>query len=361
MTVFGRFVTKSDLMLSAEARMRKRIERGQQTQAGRQRRVVILGLPSVEAIDVIGPAEVFSLANRVIDEPAPYRLELVCCSADLWLESEVGIALRAHKTLEQEQRADEAVDTLIVASGFRSIERVDPEAVAWIQAKSPSVRRVCSICVGAFALAEAGLLDGRKATTHWGMAAQLAERYPRVKVDPTPIWVKDGNVYTSAGTSAGIDLALALVAEDLGDDVALKIAKTLVLFLRRPGGQAQFSVALQSQQPTTSSLAELCIWIGEHLHAELTVEMLADRLSTSVRTLIRTFKRELNITPAKYIEDVRLEAACRALELGLNSTDELARRCGYRSVDVLRKAFVRRMGVSPNEYARRFARHSEPA
>ncbi len=339
--------------------MGKRTEVRKQPKAGRHKRIVILGLPPVDAIDVIGPAEVFSFANRLHDEPAPYTIELVCCSADACLESEVGIGLLGHKTLEQERRADEPVDTLIVASGFRSIERLDAAAIEWIRTKSPSVRRVCSICVGVFALADAGLLDGRRATTHWRMATQLAERYPKVAVDPTPIWVKDGNVYTSAGISAGIDLALALVAEDLGDNVALEIAKTLVLFLRRPGGQAQFSVALRSQRASGSSLDELCLWIGEHLHAELTVEILADRLSTSVRTLIRTFQRELNVTPAKYVEDVRLEAACRALELGRNSTEEIARRCGYRSVDVLRKAFVRRIGVSPNEYARRFARDSE--
>jgi transcriptional regulator GlxA family with amidase domain len=217
------------------------------------------------------------------------------------------------------------------------------------------VRRVCSICVGAFALADAGLLDGRRATTHWRMASQLAERYPKVRVDPAPIWVKDGNVYTSAGISSGIDLALSLVGEDLGDEASLEIAKSLVLFLRRPGGQAQFSVSLQSQQASGSSLDELCLWISEHLHLALTVEILADKLSTSVRTLIRMFQRDLKTTPAKYVEEVRLEAVRRALELGGQSTEEIARRCGYHSVDVLRKAFTRRLGVSPKEYAQRFA------
>jgi len=178
-------------------------------------------------------------------------------------------------------------------------------------------------------------------------------------MDPNPIWVKDGNVYTSAGISAGIDLALALVGEDLGEEVALEIAKNLVLFLRRPGGQAQFSVSLQAQHGLSSKLEELQVWISEHLQQELTVDVLADKLSTSVRTLIRTFARELNSTPAKYIEEVRLESARRALELGERSMEEIARRCGYRSVDVLRKAFTRRIGVSPKEYARRFATASE--
>lgn len=324
-----------------------------------RRRVVILGLPPVDALDVIGPAEVFTMANRLHGaKPSPYVLELISTGADAILESESGIGLKAHKTLDQERRASRPIDTLIVASGFDPVEALDPAATEWIRMRSRSVRRLCSICVGAFALADAGLLDGRRATTHWGMARSLAERYPEVLVDPNPIWVKDGNVYTSAGISAGIDLALALVGEDLGEDVALEIAKNLVLFLRRPGGQAQFSVSLQAQHGLSSKLEEMRVWISEHLQQELTVDVLADRLSTSVRTLIRTFERELNTTPAKYVEQVRLESVRRALELGERSIEEIARRCGYNSVDVLRKAFVRRVGVSPREYAQRFAKNS---
>lgn len=319
------------------------------------RRVVILGLTPVDALDVIGPAEVFSYANRLHEGSPPYVLELVSQGSDVYLESDVGIGLRGHRTLAQERRANQPIDTLIVAMGFNAIEQLAPRTMAWLRERAGTVRRVCAICVGAFALAEAGLLDGRRATTHWRAASMLAERYPQVQVDPTPIWIKDGNIYTSAGVSAGIDLALGLVGEDLGDDAALDIAKNLVLFLRRPGGQAQFSVALQSQQAPGSSLDALCRWIGENLHAELTIDILADQFASSVRTLIRTFQRELNTTPAKYVEDMRLEAARRALELGGRSVDEVARRCGYRSADVLRKAFLRRLGVSPRQYAERFA------
>jgi transcriptional regulator GlxA family with amidase domain len=327
-----------------------------------QKRVVILGMPPVDALDVIGPAEVFAFANSLHDgESVPYALELVSSSGNVHLESSTGIDLTAHKTLEQERLANQPIDTLIVAAGQRSVGRLNEEAIEWIRTRSASVRRVCSICVAAFALAETGLLDGRRATTHWGMARELAERYPQIQVDADPIWVKDGNVYTSAGISAGIDLALALVSEDLGDHVAMEIAKNLVLFLRRPGGQAQFSVTLQSQHAPGSSLDELCLWIGEHLHTDLTVERLADRMSTSVRTLIRTFQRDLKTTPAKYVEDLRLEAACRAFELGGHSMEGVARRCGYNSVDVLRKAFIRRLGISPREYAQRFAPDSHPA
>jgi transcriptional regulator GlxA family with amidase domain len=322
-----------------------------------RRRIVILALTPVDALDVIGPAEVFTLANRLHGAaPTPYVLELLSPGADVNLESESGIALRAHRTIEQERRASRPIDTLIVASGFSPEQNLDRTAIDWIRTRSRTVRRICSICVGAFALADAGLLDGRRATTHWGMARRLAELYPAVRVDANPIWVKDGNVYTSAGISAGIDLALALVGDDLGNDIALEIAKNLVLFLRRPGGQAQFSVSLQAQHGVGSKLEELRTWISEHLHIDLTVEVLADRLSTSVRTLIRMFERELNTTPAKYVEEVRLEAVCRALEFGGRSLEEIARRCGYRSVDVLRKAFARRLGVSPREYSQRFAR-----
>lgn len=320
-----------------------------------RKRVVILGLPPVDALDVIGPAEVFTLANRLHSGgTAPYLLELVCPGPDLDLESETGIGLKAHRTVEQERRSSKPIDTLVVASGFNPEQQLDRAVIQWIRNRSRSVRRICSICVGAFALADAGLLDGRRATTHWGMAKRLAELYPAVVVDPNPIWVKDGNVYTSAGISAGIDLALALVGEDLGDDLALEVAKNLVLFLRRPGGQAQFSVSLQAQHGLSSKLEGLRTWISENLHLALTVDVLADKLAMSVRTLIRTFERELHTTPAKYVEDVRLEAVRRALELG-GSIEEIARRCGYRSVDVLRKAFVRRVGVSPREYAQRFA------
>lgn len=322
----------------------------------KHKRVVILGFPPVDALDVIGPAEVFAFANGLYAaESAPYELELISASADLQLESSTGIDLTARKTLDQERRDNRPIDTLIVASGWRSFGRPDEAVLEWIRMRAASVRRVCSICVAAFVLAEAGVLDGRRATTHWRMARELADRFPRISVDADPIWVKDGNVYTSAGISAGIDLALALVGEDLGEEIAMEIAKNLVLFLRRPGGQAQFSVTLQSQRTTGSSLDELCLWISEHLHTELTVEILAGQMSTSVRTLIRTFQRDLKTTPAKYVEDVRLEAACREFELGGRSMEEVARRCGYNSVDVLRKAFVRRLGISPREYALRFA------
>lgn len=311
---------------------------------------------------MVGPAEVFTYANTFHGgRPAPYSLELISAAMDALIASDTGISLKAHKTLDDERRSSRPIDTLIVTSGINALDNLDMAAVDWIRTRARSIRRVSSICVGAFALAEAGLLNGRRATTHWRMAKRLQEHYPLVQVDPSPIWVRDGNVYTSAGISTGIDLALSMVGDYLGEEVALEIAKNLVLFLRRPGGQAQFSVALQSQDAPSHALSTLCHWISEHLHLDLTVEHLAERQATSVRTLIRLFQRELKTTPAKYVEDVRLEAVCRALELGHRSMEEIARHSGYHSVDVLRNAFVRRFDISPKEYARRFKTGSELA
>jgi transcriptional regulator GlxA family with amidase domain len=271
---------------------------------------VILGLPPADALDVVGPLEVFAFANSLYGkDPLPYEIELVTAGAETALDSSAGVGFIAHRTLKQEIRDDRPIDTLIVATSGRTLDQLDKAAIDWIRDRSAKIRRVCSICVAAFVLAETGLLDGRRATTHWRLTRRLADKYPKVSVDPDPIWVKDGNVYTSAGVSAGIDLALGL--------------------------------------------------ISEHLHQDLTVDVMADRLSTSVRTLIRMFQREFKTTPAKYVEEIRVEAARQSIELGVRSMEEVARRCGYRSVDVLRKAFIRRVGVSPKEYAQRFAPDAE--
>jgi transcriptional regulator GlxA family with amidase domain len=316
----------------------------------------LLGLPPVDALDVIGPAEVFTWANHLRrSDAAAYELVLIGPGSEAHIDSETGIGLRGHGTLEQESRTGKPIDTLLVATGSRAYSEPDDVAVEWIRTRSRTVRRICSICVGAFALAAAGLLEGRRATTHWGAARRLAEQYPDVRVDPLPIWIKDGNIYTSAGVTSGIDLALALVSEDFGNDFALEIAKHLVLFLRRPAGQAQFSFALQSQVSNDSSLDNLCLWIGDHLHVDLTVEMMAARVSTSTRTLIRMFQRELNTTPGRYVENLRLESVCRSLALGNKSMHEICRQHGYSGIEVLRKAFRRRFGITPKEYAQGFA------
>jgi transcriptional regulator GlxA family with amidase domain len=188
------------------------------------------------------------------------------------------------------------------------------------------------------------------------MTDELARLYPAIKVDPQPIWVQDGNIYTSAGVSSGIDLSLALLAEDLGEEFAMNVARILVLFLRRPGGQAQFSQSIQSQAASSKVLQDLLVWIAENLHADLTLNALADRAAVSRRTLIRLFNDELNISPAKYLEAVRLEAAKCHIELGAASLQSVATRTGFNSVDVMRRTFVRHIGITPAQYAQRFKR-----
>jgi len=211
-----------------------------------------------------------------------------------------------------------------------------------------------AVCTGAFLLAEAGLLDGRRATTHWAYAVELASRHPEVKVDPNPIWVQDAHVYTSAGVTACMDLALGFVEEDLGNGAALEVARNLVLFLRRPGGQAQFSVSLSAQASVRNSLFELQVWMVENLNQDLSVEALAARSAMSPRNFARAFVRELAITPARYVEALRLEAARRHLEQTDRGLDEIASTCGFAGYEPMRRAFLRSLGITPGRYRDHF-------
>ena len=320
------------------------------------RRIVFLAVPPISALDLIGPAEVFSLANALLAPKAPaYEIQVLNSENRHTIASESGIALQAHMTLAEERRNAQPIDTLIVTVGYSNIGQYPQATLDWLIEKAKRVRRLCSICVGAFVLAQAGLLEGRRATTHWLFAPRLAERFPNVEVDPAPIWVKSANIYTSAGITAGIDLALELVAQDLGDEHALKIARAMVLFLRRPGGQAQFSAVLAGQATNHRGLQKLQRWIGEHLDADLGVAALAEHAAMSTRSLIRLFRKELDITPATYVEDLRVEAARRELEMNGAKLEVIAARCGFRSADVMRRVFLRRLGVTPRQYMDRFA------
>jgi transcriptional regulator GlxA family with amidase domain len=248
------------------------------------------------------------------------------------------------------------IDTLIVAGGTGTRRAEEDEAlIGWLREAAKRSRRVTSVCTGAFLLARAGLLDGRRATTHWASCADLVERYPAVAVEPDPIFVRDGNVATSAGVTAGMDLALALVEEDLGRDVALEAARWLVLFLKRPGGQAQFSAQLAAQSAAREPLRELQAWIVDHLGDDLSVPALAARACMSERNFARAFKAETGMTPAAYVEALRVERARLALESGGEPIEAVARRCGFGAVETLRRAFVRQLGVSPGAYRDRFA------
>jgi transcriptional regulator GlxA family with amidase domain len=228
------------------------------------------------------------------------------------------------------------------------------EVVRWVGRSAPSARRVASVCTGAFVLARAGLLDGRTATTHWADCAALAEQHPAVRVEPDRIFVRDGKVSTSAGVSAGIDLALAFVEEDLGTGVARAVARELVVFVKRPGGQTQFSTQLQWQLPERDALQTLQAWIADNLRGDLSVEALAARAGMSTRTFARVFAREVGLTPAAYVEAVRLEAARTALEDSGATVEGVARTCGFGTVETFRRAFHRHLGVSPSQYRERF-------
>jgi transcriptional regulator GlxA family with amidase domain len=232
--------------------------------------------------------------------------------------------------------------------------QANQKLLAWLRTMGRHTKRIGSICTGAFLLAEAGLLNNRRATTHWREVARLAQTYQTVTVEPDAIYVKDGHVYTSAGITAGMDLALALVEEDLGRDVALAVARMLVLFLKRPGGQSQFSTQLQAQAVEGQRLADLLSWLTHHHHTPLTVEDMASRAGMSPRTFARVFVSETGDTPALYLEKLRLEHAVRLLETTGTSLDITAQECGFTGREQLRRAFQRHKGITPQDYQKRF-------
>jgi transcriptional regulator GlxA family with amidase domain len=316
--------------------------------AAHTRRIVIPVFDSVQALDVTGPTEVFSLANRAAAPHHAYSIELVgdpiCTSS--------GLHLKPHTTLDH---CRGPIDTLVVPGGQGTRAAADDERlISWIRLAARHSRRITSVCTGAFLLARAGLLDGRRATTHWAACNALGRTFPTIDVEPDPIFVRDGNVYTSAGVTAGIDLALALVEEDLGPAAALETARDLVLFVRRPGGQAQFSAGLAGQAASRPGIRTLQAWISDHLDDDLSVTSLATRCFMSERNFSRVFTREVGQTPAAYVESLRLERARLLLETTDAQLDEIARRCGFGTVETLRRAFARRLHASPSDYRARF-------
>jgi transcriptional regulator GlxA family with amidase domain len=313
----------------------------------RRRRIVVVGFPDVQILDVTGPAEVFSQANWMAGPT--YSVELVSPGGEP-IRSTSGIELAA-APLPPRSR----IDTLVVAGGLGTYQAVrDERLIAWLRSAAGRSRRVASVCTGAFLLARAGLLDGRRATTHWASCRSLQRSYPQIEVDADPIYVRDGDVYTSAGVTAGIDLALALVEEDLGPAVALGVARSLVLFVRRPGGQAQFSAGLAGQAADRLPLRELQAWMSDHLDEDLSIPALAERAFMSPRNFARVFTREVGATPGAYVESLRVERARLLLESTDLQVAEVARRCGFGTVETLRRAFARRVRVSPAEYRLRF-------
>jgi transcriptional regulator GlxA family with amidase domain len=323
------------------------------------RRVAVLAYPQLVLLDLVGPFEVFSMANRISRgirpcDSAPYILEILSISSDLRLEASSGITLFANRSWRD---CHGNIDTLLIPGGVDVGEVTrDAALLKWVHEMAPRVRRIGSICTGAFVLAAAGVLNGRRATTHWQDCSQLADEYPTVRVEPDRIYIKDENVYTSAGVTAGLDLALALVEEDLGRELAFTVAQTLVMFVRRPGGLNQFSALLKSQAAERQPLRDLLAWAAEHPDEDLTVEALAARVHMSVRNFSRTFHRELGKTPARFIETLRVEAAARMLGQNGIRMDQVAKECGLGSGDSMRRSFLRVWGVPPSEYRERFRR-----
>jgi transcriptional regulator GlxA family with amidase domain len=329
-----------------------------------RRRVVVVGYPGVQMLDVAGPSEVFSLADRAAGPTDPdsrgggaYEIELVGPSEAPFSTSS-GLVLSPTRSVAA---CRGPIDTLVVAGGVGVREATqDERLVAWLGEAARRSRRVTSVCTGAFLLARAGRLDGRRATTHWAACDALQRLYPSIEVDPAPIFVRDGNVYTAAGVTAGIDLALALVEEDLGRRAAIDVARALVLFVRRPGGQAQFSAGLAGQEAERESLRELQDWLSENLDTDLPVSALADRCFMSERNFARVFAKEVGQTPAAYVESLRVERARMLLETTDLQLDEIVRRCGFGTPETLRRAFGRRLRVSPSDYRKHFAPAANP-
>ncbi len=311
------------------------------------RTVLIVLFEGVQSLDLTGPLEVFSTANRLRGERG-YAVT-TAAPGGRPVHTSSGLLVTPDEDLGRARVTD-----LLLVPGGEGTRDPDPDVVGWLRRHAGEARQVVSVCTGAFLLAEAGLLNGHRATTHWAYCGTLAGRYPDVEVDAEPIFVRDGRVATSAGVTAGIDLALALVEEDFGRELALRVARQLVVFLRRPGGQAQFSVQLATQTASSEPLQGIQQWITEHPGDDLTVDALARRVNLSPRHFARAFTAEVGMSPGRYVDRVRLEAARRQLEDTTDGVMHIAHRCGFGTPEAMRRAFLRTLGVGPAEYRRRF-------
>jgi transcriptional regulator GlxA family with amidase domain len=316
------------------------------------RRIDVLAFPDVQLLDVAGPLQVLAVANDEAAKrhaAAPYRVRVIAPDG-AQIRATSGLAFATEPLPDPA----EPVDTLMVAGGQGVMRAAgDARLVDWLRARAGAARRTASVCTGAFLLAEAGLLDGRRAVTHWEYCDLLGRRHPAVTVERDPIFIRDGPVWTSAGVTAGIDLSLALVEEDLGRAIALGVARYLVMFLKRPGGQAQFSAAL-SLQSTDDHFAGLHDWLAGHLAEDLPLKRLAEQARMSERTFLRRYRDATGLTPVRAIERLRVEAARQLLAETRLSAKRIAARCGFGSEETMRRSFVRLQGVSPQDYRQRF-------
>jgi transcriptional regulator GlxA family with amidase domain len=317
---------------------------------------VIVAYPGVQALDVTGPHEVFAGAiaamRRRREGPAPYDV-VVASVAGGPITSESGLALVTVPLADVDD-----VDTLVVAGGSGVLDACDDaEVVTAVARLAVGARRVVSICSGTFVLAAAGLLDGRRVTTHWARADRLASRHPEVDVDADPIWTRDGNIWTSAGVTAGIDVALALVEDDHGIEVAEQIARWLVMFLRRPGNQSQFAAPVWQRRARDAPVRRAQELIETDPSADHRLRVLARQVALSERHLLRRFTAEVGVTPARYVATARVEAARRELESGDDTVAAIAARVGFGTAESMRRTFVRDLGAAPDDYRRRFSHH----
>ncbi|HEX3285496.1 MAG TPA: GlxA family transcriptional regulator [Mycobacterium sp.] len=308
--------------------------------------VIIVVFDGVKLLDAAGPAEVFAEANRF---GADYQIKIASVDG-----RDVTTSIGTYFPVTERISSVEHVDTVLVAGGDGLIGRpIDPTLVESLKTMPDKTRRLSSICTGSFILAQAGLLNGRRATTHWRHAGLLARAYPEVRVEPDAIFVRDGQVLTSAGVSAGIDLALALVEEDYGTELVRDVARSLVVYLKRAGGQSQFSALVEAAPPPQSPLRAVTEAIAANPAADHNVKALAAKASLSTRQLTRLFKSELATTPARYVEIIRIDAARAALDAG-RSVTEAAHLAGFGSAETLRRVFVTNFGVTPTAYRDRF-------
>lgn len=316
------------------------------------RRIGVIGFEGATALDFTGPIEAFATAYVESGKEMRRAYEIVLLGVNRKpFAAESGIVFKPHRAAD----AKVEIDTLIVPGGCGLREkRTNARIAGWIRARAGSIRRIASVCTGIYALAETGLLDGRTVTTHWRFARDVARRFPALRVDPNALFLKDGKFYTSAGVTAGIDLSLALIEEDLGTDAALAVARELVVYLKRPGGQEQYSEPLRFQVEATDRIAELAIWIRGHLREDLSVEALAARAGLGSRHFTRRFAARFQKTPAAFVEDLRLDEARRRLAARGAAVEAIATSVGFRSADAFRRAFERRFGVNPSAYRKRF-------
>ena len=316
------------------------------------KRIGLIGFDGVVAIDLSGPADAFAVASETEGDPKPaYEVVVISPSSKLFV-SESGLVFKPHRTFKNAP----SLDTLIVpgGSGLRK-PAINRSVSAFVRARAGSTRRIASVCTGIYGLAATGLLAGRNVTTHWNHAHNVARRFPDLKVNDNAIFIKDGQFYTSAGATAGIDLALSLIEEDYGQQVSLTVARQLVVYLKRSGGQEQYSEPLRFQAESVSRFSDLTTWIHTHLNNDLSVEALAGRACLCPRHFSRRFRTEVGASPADFVERLRLDEARRRLSNGENSVENVGLSVGFKSADVFRRAFERRLGVGPSDYRRRFS------